>query len=259
MIEAAIYIPTLNRPLHQPVAAMLTAAGVPFTLVRSPKDTVAENVYSDMGFPVQTVDTWGIRATRQAIMEMAPSQFIMLDDDLRFFVRNEDGVHFHKADPDDVYKMITYIDFMLYEFAHGGVMPRFMGNRAPRGHDENVKYYHVLAYNKELFPTDRAIEFRTEVGEDHDVNLQLLEAGCRNFVLTEFAQDDKEGASGGCSTWRTLEKEYAEADRLAELHPGLVKRVEHRVYIQWKRAFLDRDKQRRVPAGATELHPDRAG
>lgn len=253
-MPASIFVPTLNRPMRQPVAEMLSAARIPYTLIRSPRDTVAESVYTDMGFPVVTVDTWGIRETRQAILEMPAERIIMLDDDLRFFVRHREGARFRAANPTDVKAMIAELDYKLDRFAHGGVMPRYMGNRAPRDFTMNVKYYHVLAYNKALFPKDRTIAFRTAVGEDHDLNLQLLEAGCRNFVLTEWAQDDNEGASGGCSTWRTVELEYREADRLAELHPGLVKRVHHRVYVQWKRAFDEQQERERVrervPPGA---------
>jgi hypothetical protein len=227
-----IFIPTINRQARQRTAAILEDAQVDYELVVSTNDS-APDLY-----PPDTLRTMakGIRETRQTILDFSDDpKVLMLDDDLRFYARLTNG-KFVEAEPQQVAAMASAIDTFLDTFAHGGIAAKFMSNTSPRGHVENAKYYHVLAYNKTLMP-DPAPTFRTEVGEDHDMNLQLLTRGYPNFVLTEYANDDKERASGGCQTWRTDELELAEAVRLRDFFPDFVTLNGRRPKIAWKRAY----------------------
>jgi hypothetical protein len=225
-----IYIPTLNRPGRQKTADMLRAASIDYTLIVSDADP---NLYRA---PFTLCPEWGIRATRQWILNTSDDpKVVMMDDDLRFYYRSTNGARFFAAEPNHVGLMVKALEMMLENYAHGGVCAKFMSNAHPRNYALNSKYYHILAYNRELFPVP-VPQYRCEVGEDHDMNLQLLMAGKPNFVLSEWANDDKEHALGGCDTWRTLQMELDNGRMLAEYFPDIVRVVGRRVHIKWKEA-----------------------
>lgn len=185
----------------------------------------------------------GIRATRNWILDFHRDNFpndpklVMLDDDLEFWERNSEGTKFFRTD--DISLMLHNIQVMLDEYAHGGVCEKYMSQTRPRTASFNGRYYHLLAYNTSLWPHE--FRARVEVGEDHDINLQLLTAGRSNFIITEWANADRPYASGGCSTWRTTDLELREANKLSTLFPGLVKVVQIpgrpcKIQIAWKKA-----------------------
>jgi hypothetical protein len=63
--------------------------------------------------------------------------------------------------------------------------------------------------------------------EDFHMTLQLMKAGFNNRVSLEWrCTMGTSNATGGCSTWRTLERHNASALRLKELHSEYVKVVE---------------------------------
>ena len=83
--------------------------------------------------------------------------------------------------------------------------------------------------------------------EDFNITLRLLRAGEHNAVYQELVANPSAAfnAPGGASTERTLERSNAEAEKLASLHPGLVRVTEKaykgslnrkEVVIQWKQA-----------------------
>ena len=224
-----IYIPTLNRPGRQRTAEALRESNVDYCLVLCDID---ENKYDH---PYIVTDVYGIRATRQWIMDQAEDKFVMMDDDLRFHARRSD-TKFEEATPNDVGLMVNTLDMMLDQYAHGGVTEKFMSHTKPRNYVENARYYHILGYNKAMFPEPRPT-YRVEIGEDHDMCLQLLTTGRSNFVLTEWANDDKSHAEGGCNSWRNPELEVQEAKKLCELFPGLITHVDGpNIRISWKKA-----------------------
>lgn len=172
----------------------------------------------------------------------------MLDDDLFFYVRREDRPdRLRDANEEDVEYWFDQIEQKLSpDTPHAGFGPRQGNHTFPNGwHVGRMMLalgYHVPTVN--TFASFGRVRFR----EDMDVCLQLLRAGLPNAVCHEFAVGQRSyGAPGGCYDERTVEKSDADAERLSELHPGLV-RVTQKEYkghprkeviVQWRRALQE--------------------
>ncbi len=185
-------------------------------------------------------------------------KIVMFDDDLRFSVRVSNlDVRLRQATHVDLEDQLTLLEEQLESYAHCGWSMR-QGNNTKRegGWSQNARMCYVLAYDCGLLVTmenRKEIELgRIETREDMDLTLQLLRAGFDNIVNYDIAADQVGGyaAKGGCSSQRTLESSNADAYRLAELHPGLVKVVDKvyegslsrkEVIVQWKKAFRRRE------------------
>jgi hypothetical protein len=92
--------------------------------------------------------------------------------------------------------------------------------------------------------------------EDFDVTLQLLRLGYANIVLAQWVHNQRgSGASGGCSTYRTMDMQAKAAKGLAKLHAPFVnvvyKQTSHAwggqarqdVVIAWKKAYYTQRSQ----------------
>lgn len=187
----------------------------------------------------------GIRATRQWIMDSAPfgARIVMMDDDMRFRQRQADGRFLRVGVADG---LIEAIDAAMWNgFAHVGLSDEFMCHTQPRGRREEARYNDVLAYDlAQIERTGPRPQYRVEVGEEHDVHLQLSARGLRSCVVTEWTKSGKRYSAGGCSTWRTAEVERAGLLRLAELHPALVTTAPNKdtvsglsLRIRWSKAL----------------------
>jgi hypothetical protein len=228
-----IYIPTIGRRNKQKSAEALLDSDIDFELVISNREPRPRK-----HFPYIRCPEKGIRATRQWIMDRARGKLIMLDDDLSFHIRSKDGKTFKICSPSQLKVMFRAIEEALDIYAHGGILERFMGQTQPRHMKSNSRYIHVLCYNKALFPTPMP-KYRTEVGEDFEMNLHLLTLGRPNFVLTEYAAENIPYAPGGCNTWRTQGLELKETLKLEKLFPGLVRVVSDNpseIEANWKEA-----------------------
>jgi hypothetical protein len=181
---------------------------------------------------VMGVDAKGIARTREEIGRYAgvngQDTFVMMDDDLSFFVREPGTTKLIKATPADMDSIVYAMEMELLNtsgtanVAHTSVSTRQGNNNLDLPCEFNTRTLRVLAYRTELF--NKMEHGRVPVMEDFDVNLQLLEAGYHNSVLSWCAQDQAQTqAAGGCSTYRTHELQEQAAVRLAELHPGVVK------------------------------------
>lgn len=211
-----IYIPTIGRRDNQKTAEMLAEAGIDFILV------IPESEKKIKGYTCLPCPAKGIRATRQWILEQAKGKFIMMDDDLDFFIRSSDGKKFNRSTPKQVKMMCWSLEAMLKDYAHGGVLERFMAQTQPRKWKNNGKYLHVLCYNKNLFPNPHP-KYELEVTEDMEMNLKLLTSGRPSCILTEYAADNVCYSTGGCNVWRTHKLEYQEHKKLEKMFPDLVK------------------------------------
>lgn len=196
-----------------------------------------------------------ISPTRQFVMHWAQKQGIkklcMLDDDLGFdHRRTDDPTKFLVATVKEVLTLFKEIEKRLDKYAHVGVLAREGGNRVLEPTRECTRMMRVLAYQVETFHVNKINFDRVPHQQDFDVTLQLLRKGFKNLVLCEWVQGQgSSNAPGGCSHYRTIESQNANAPKLAALHPGFVSIVEKEtktawgggkrldVMVQWKKAY----------------------
>lgn len=173
-------------------------------------------------------------------------RIIMMDDDLRFASRQTGkGTKLFPSTKEEIGEAMERIFDDLQTYAHVGISPRQGNNNVQEGEAFNTRMVYVLGYDLEI--VRRVCKLgRIETREDMDYTLQLLRNGFRNKVLFNICVDQKYNAPGGCSEERTMERSNADAVRLAELHPGLVKVVEKKykssvprqeVICYWKKAL----------------------
>ena len=234
-----IYIPTRGRATNQ------------VTLEHFPKDMVDDgkvvlaidedeqdkyDKYPDVTKLVVPSFVKGISYKRKYIVQQTRDpRIVMLDDDLRFYVRKSvDDWHLRYIEPEEYHALFGLLDeWMDQGYAHVGVSAREGNNRVEDLAVENTRYMRVLGYNLEAFPD--GIEWgRTQVMEDFDISLQLLRKGKSSKVSYFYAQGQKSSnADGGCSEWRTIDIHNAGAARLHELHPTCVRVVEKQTKTAW--------------------------
>jgi hypothetical protein len=228
-----IIIPTKGRVSQQTTLANLPKELHPQVVIVAPS---TEFYYHQKNWPnvtvvQQTDDRWDIATKRQWIVESSQEEkIVMLDDDLRFAVRRtDDPGKFVKATLLDVSKAFTELEALLSEdFPHAGFSARGGGiNDAAKrgGWQMGKRMMYVLGYH---LPTVRkhAIFGRIKTHEDMDICLQLLSKGFPNLVNFSFVVDQKFGSAGGCTSERTVEKNNADVELLAQLHPKYVRITE---------------------------------
>ena len=252
-----IYIPTRGRPSNQETLKwfpreMQTDGSVVLVIDEDEKDKYWK--YPDTPKMIVPEDCVGIGPKRKYIIENTDDpHIVMLDDDLRFYIRKSPtDWHLRYLESSEYPALFGLLgEWMKQGYAHCGVSAREGNNRVEDLSVENTRYMRVLAYNLEAFPPD--IEWgRTQVMEDFDIALQLLRKGKPCKVSFYYAQGQKSSnAAGGCSEWRTIDVHNAGAEKLHELHPTCVKVVEKQtktawnglprkdVIIGWKKAFKE--------------------
>jgi glycosyltransferase involved in cell wall biosynthesis len=252
-----VYIPTRGRPTNQ-----VTLEHFPKTLVE--QETVVLVIdedeqelygkYDQVKKMVVPNSIKGISGKRKFIVENTTDpRIVMLDDDLRFYVRKSPtDWHLRYLEPSEYHGLLGLLDEWFDQgFAHCGVSAREGNNRVEALRAINTRYMRVLAYNLEEFPED-IVWGRTEIMEDFDIALQLLRKGKACSISYYYAQGQKSSnAEGGCSEWRTMEVQSAGAELLASLHPTCVQVVEKStktawdgqtrkdVRVGWKKAFKE--------------------
>lgn len=197
----------------------------------------------------------GIGPTRQWIIDYAADRGVkkvaMLDDDLVFATRRQDEpTKFQPSSPGEICALFRGISAYLDLYAHVGVATREGGNRDTSDSVCNTRLLRILAYRVDVLRREEIRFDRLELMEDFDVTLQLLRRGYPNLKINWIVHNQRSSnAPGGCSTYRTLEKQSANARGLAALHEDFVTTVQKKtktawngkertdVIIQWKRAF----------------------
>lgn len=246
-----IYIPTRGRA-HDQVTLSYFPEDMRKDVVLVIDDD-EEHLYEgkyDCKFMVIPSTIKGISGKRKYIHENSTDpKIVMLDDDLRFYIRKSPtDWHLRYMEPDEYPALFGLLDKWLDDYAHVGISAREGNNRVEHLSVENTRYMRVLGYNLDMF---EGVELaRTEVMEDFDINLQLLRQGKASKISYYYAQGQKSSnAAGGCSEWRTDEVQTKGAELLHSLHPDFVKIVEKEtktawgggvrkgVNVQWKRAY----------------------
>lgn len=214
------------------------------------------------GYPIKVLppEIHTIAHTRQYIVfhlfpRIATSEkLVMLDDDLKFQTRRKDDPgKFLESTAKEKLALFAEIEKQLDRYVHVGVVAREGGNRAVNGDLECTRMMRVLGYYQPALVKAGVSFMRGGPNftlEDFDMLLQLLRAGRKNLVLTNWTQGQgSSNEEGGCATYRTLELHNKNAVKLAALHPEFVKTVEKTtktawggatrtdVHVMWKKAY----------------------
>ncbi len=243
-----IYIPTYERPNTQTTFNALPPNWQQRTtfVLNAWDRKYMDKWILDSGAEFLITDLKTIAAKRAFIISQALERKIcMMDDDLRFSVRSAGKLV--KAQKIDINRHLYELSDKLDEFVHAGFSARQGNNRLPDGWKTPHRMMYVLGYRPSVL-REKCELGRIETREDFDYTLQLLRQGYPNAVQCDICVDQKYNMKGGCSSQRTVEASNADADKLAELHPGYVKVVEkeylasvprREVTVQWKKALAD--------------------
>ena len=259
-----VYIPTYKRLDRQPTATALVAAGVNVALVVRPEEApqAVETLQNlcKMGPGSVTMHTLpatvtNIGQTRQWIMEHATEEVvIMMDDDLAFACRgkrSDNPLYLSPCDNDDVYEMVEWMNWSVDRHCClAGISAREGNNRKPNRFETCARMMRAWAIHRATFFDIGARFDNLPCIEDFDVILHFLVNGYENIINNTYTTNQAgSNASGGCSTYRTIDVQANAARALQAKYPGIVKAVEKTtkgawgggtrtdVNIQWKKAF----------------------
>jgi len=250
-----IAIPSINRVSEQPTIEVLPAARFINLVVPEHQRAAYMGKYGDYNTKVigHPDDLTNIGEVRHWILEQFRGEkVLMMDDDLVFFKRRSDEPDkFTNAYSADLDAMLRDCDYALDTHCHIAVATREGGNRNTDDFIINSRGLRVLGYDTEKV-LNAGVRFnRIPVMEDFDITLQLMRKGYPNCIVNRFVHNQAHGsgASGGCSTYRTLELQAKAAHALQALHPEFVTVVKKKtktawggvertdVRIQWKKAY----------------------
>ncbi len=232
-----IFIPTRGRSDRQITGDSLVSAGLDVTYVVN---------HDDKPYPdgeTMIVNAPRIGPKRQAIVDGYDGPMIMLDDDLRFKVRlDKENSRTRRCEPEDLRRLFAEIERDLADYDLIGVADQYRINDHPWPSYTWKNQRSIFAFDTR-WVKEKGIRFdRCHVAEDTDVTMQVLGAGGRQKVKTDYIQGDVgRRGPGGCSTWRTNEIHNEGIHQICDLWPGIAsllpRRVEGRVrmMVRWKK------------------------
>ena len=244
-----IYIPTRGRVGRQVTLMALPPKLREHAWLVCPRDEVKEHKKQTPNVIAQPASVTSIAEKRAWIIKQAhkngEEKLAMLDDDMGFYARGLKGLLKEYATEAVLEDVFGWMEHQLSTYAHCGLSSRMGNNHVEEDVKKTTRMMHSLCYH---VPTAvKEIKFnRVAFREDFDYTLQLLRKGYDNIVRYDVCvAPGTYGAKGGCFDERTVEKSNAEAEKLAALHPGLVKVVDKdykgtprkEVMVQWKKAF----------------------
>jgi hypothetical protein len=244
MSDFRIVIPSRSRHNRQKTIFNLSIDFWPLITIVVPEyqyTDYREHVPQDIEVVPCTVEE--IAPTREFILNMrANGKVIVMDDDLAFYKRTEDGRLFKFIAHDETKPMVEEIVKYLDTYTIVGIADKAFSNSLPRQHKEFTRFNDLHGYNRDTLPVPWP-SFRWSHGEEHDFALQVVTRGRKICALTEYSKTNAVNARGGCSDWRTNEKMKAGVERLAREWPGLItltpnekQRQGYNVRFNWKEA-----------------------
>ena len=249
MSKMWIYVVTRGRPnaKDQHTLNNLPEVWLKRTTVVCPKEE--RHFFDDVyGVPTLTPRVTNITAKRKWILEHGQHEkILMLDDDLRFHVKPTPKLStllvLGGASKQNLIRMFDQLDKKLDTHAHVGISDRFMNNFTVDEWKETCKALHALGWRRSVVLKHCKLD-RVMCGVEHDLTLQLFEAGYPNAVYFWGTQSEPAGraAPGGTSLYRTNKMIWEDARKMEKLHPGIVKVVPTdgplpKVRIAWRKAL----------------------
>lgn len=258
MREATIYIPTYRRVGRQETWKWLSPRWRERAfLVARPEEV---DPLRAQGFQVLECPETGIGNTRQWILDQhdiedGGRRIVMMDDDLRFYLRRTDDpgkfVYFEKGGPvwDDLMEdLLECLDYVPL----AGIVNRSGANRDASPYRLNTRLHDVLAWDLEVARAEGIRINRVPFMEDFDTSLQFLTRGYPTLALGLYCKGDNgSNTPGGCSEYRDRFGQAEAAMWMKETWPDYVtittrpgwngemagSRTD--VRIAWSRAYRD--------------------
>jgi hypothetical protein len=224
-----IIIPTRGRIYKQLTLEALPRELRARTWLVCPKREASTlyRLYNDLGVQfVVEPPNMQIAQTREWIVQewsKRYSKIIMLDDDLTFDTRiSADDWHLRGIWGEELIPEFQRIEDKLGPaYPHVGFGPRQFNDQESGGWKSPGKMLYTLGYYLPVVAKEVRWDL-VEYREDYATTLQLLLKGYPNAVWTGTVADQTTNAPGGCSIYRTLEDNDAEAEQLANLFPDYV-------------------------------------
>ena len=211
---------------------------------------------------VTVPNEWRIEQIRQHIVDTYQEfpLHIVIDDDLRFCLRKDDGFT-PLTKPSEVRTFFEHLISLLGEYKHGGIANQTIHPHTP-GIYFNERVGGLYYYHSTML---RDLDFTAcPEYEDMHVSLSLIEQGHACVVSHHYMFSQTTNSKGGCSTYRTLESQNANALVFQSHHPKYVKLRKERysklwkgmkigVIVSWKKAFADTQDDKPKPKKRKKL------
>lgn len=258
-----IVIPTHGRPYKQTTLQSLPEAiRDDVLLVVSTQEDF--DVLKKTHKNIRRADVKTIADKRHWIMQNVKTEKIfMLDDDMYFFGRCPAKYRTYEerwrvttpphkilsrdyANDAALLSVFSEIDRQLDNYAHVGLSSRMGNDVEEKEWKENSRMMHAIGLHRNVYTKQKLLFNEVQCREDFNVTLRLLRRGYANTVCYSYCcSPGPYGAKGGASTERTVEISNAQALKLSELHPGLVRVVDKEydnvprkeVVVSWKKAY----------------------
>jgi hypothetical protein len=236
-----IIIPTRGRIYEQTTLRSLPPELHKRTTLVCPKREASElhRLYEDVQVAFEPYPKMKIAQKREWIAqtwhEAGYDKIIVLDDDLVFATRRGLGDwHLEPIWGEALIPEFQRIEDKLGpEFPHVGFGQRQGNNHEEAGWKSPGKMCFTLGYYLPVVVKECKFDL-VQLREDMCVTLQLLLKGYPNAIWNTTVVDQQTNAPGGCSTYRTLEMNNAEAEKLAAMFPDHVSLVWDHVSLVWK-------------------------
>jgi hypothetical protein len=277
-----IYIPTRGRASYQ-----LTYKNLPVHIREQvifivDSNTEAAILSRHFIIPPRILITNGVRvgigpARDTAIADalMNGENCLMMDDDLTFAMRRGDyPTKFKPPVPNEITNAILEMEHQLNYYAMVAMSHREGANRRTEPWIQNTRALRVLGYNTRILAAEGIKFSDMEFMEDFHVQLALLTRGYETGHLNWMVHNQPgSNTLGGCSEYRTLERQKLAAEALKAKYPDFVDVVvkqtktswkgetRHDVRIKWAAAYESARKKQTVEIldGGAGEDPDKEG
>ena len=249
-----IYIPTYKRVDNQ-----ITIKNIPDELKELTYLVVRKEEYKDLikyhnRIIILPDDITNIGQTRQYIIDtVGNAKILFLDDDLNFFKREKNTKKLKKCTEKEFIQLYEwFLNTINQGYPMVGLSSRQGNNYFEGNYEYLVRIMTVYALDVEMLKKLNIRFDEMELMEDFNVALTLIRNGFLTVINTEFAFGQKSShAKGGCSEYRTAERQSQNARMLVKKHKPFVKLVKKKtkawkgleeredVMIYWKRAYQD--------------------
>ena len=204
---------------------------------------------------------------RQWVMEHMADKYKyvwFMDDDLKFSYREEGSTKLTLSTTTQISDMFRSMKEAIADYPLVGISTRLGNNFVEKSFDTICRVTRCYALSTQVFK-DLGIKFNPIepfVAEDFHMTLCLLNAGHKNMVLYNYAQEDiGSNAAGGCSVYRTAMVQETTMKWMAANHPEVTLKVKTNktgwnlpgsvnnerldCIIQWKKAYKPKGKPKR--------------